>query len=743
MTAGRDSDRRADDQATGAPSPDAALPALDDRQLSVLRLVGREWEEVSGDPLTWRRALPLDPGLVSYPDAAEIQPTRFGRFVPVAVRDGELPVVEATSEAETPPTRAGRITHRLRRALLGPPLSATAIATERMRKLVALPVLSADALSSVAYGPEAMLAVLVLAGSAGLGYSLPIAAAIALLMLAVGVSYRQTIRAYPHGGGSYIVASDNLGRLPGLAAAAGLLTDYILTVAVSVASGIAAITSAIPSFAPATVPAGIGVIALLLTANLRGVRQAGALFALPIYAFIAAVAAVIAVGLAGAAAHGSHPIPPPRLTATEGVGVLLVLRAFASGSTAMTGIEAVSNAVPAFQPVEWRNARTTLTWMIVLLITMFAGIVLLARLDGVVPEARQTVLSQLAHRSFGTGFLYACTQAATAMILLFAANTAYNDFPRVLFLLARSCHAPRLFLRIGDRLAFSNGIIGLSVTATAIYAAFSGRTEALIPLYAVGVFLAFTMSQAGMVVHWWRRRDDAHWRRSMFFNAAGGTLSAIVFLTAALTKFTMGAWVALLAIGLFIVISLRIRRHYDLLAEAIALRPHAVEIPDRPLTPVSDDGTGPGTREEAGDETEEHPGQIRHLTIVPVAALDLPSMRALAYAASLRQPMVAVHLSPTEEEAERFHSYWEAWGDHLPLEVIVSPHRAIVAPLVNYIWSVHRARPDLTLTVILPEIVVRHWWHRILHNGTAARLRRALRPLPKVVVTTVPFHLPR
>lgn len=400
---------------------------------------------VSGDPLTWRRALPLDPGLVSYPDAAEIQPTRFGRFVPVAGRDGELPVVEATSEAETPPTRVGRIARRLRRALLGPPLSATAIATERMRKLVALPVLSADALSSVAYGPEAMLAVLVLAGSAGLGYSLPIAAAIALLMLAVGVSYRQTIRAYPHGGGSYIVASDNLGRLPGLAAAAGLLTDYILTVAVSVASGIAAIASAIPSFTPATVPAGIGVIALLLTANLRGVRQAGALFAVPTYAFIAAVAAVIAVGLAGAAAQGFHPIPPPRLSATEGVGVVLVLRAFASGSTAMTGIEAVSNAVPAFQPVEWRNARTTLTWMIVLLITMFAGIVLLARLDGVVPEARQTVLSQLAHRSFGTGFLYACTQAATAMILLLAANTAYNDFPRVLFLLARNCHAPRLF----------------------------------------------------------------------------------------------------------------------------------------------------------------------------------------------------------------------------------------------------------------------------------------------------------
>src|SRR5258708_4424539 len=469
MTARRDSDRQADDQAAGAPSPDALLPALDDRQLRLLHQVGREWDHVTGDPQVWRCALPLDPDLGSYPDAADIRPTRFGRFVNVAGRGGRLPVIEVSSEAETLPTLPGRIAHRARRALPGPPPSATAIATQRKRQLVALPVLSAHALSSVAY-------------------------------------------------------------------------------------------------APAAVPAGICVIALLLAGNLRGVRQAGALFGAPTYAFIIAVVALIAVGLTSAAARGFHPVPPPRLTATEGIGVLLVLRAFASGSTAMTGIEAISNAVPAFKPVEWRNARTTLTWMIVLLIVMFAGMVLLARLDGVIPNARQTVLSQLAHRSFGTSFLYSCTQAATAAILLLAANTAYNDFPRVLFLLARSWHAPRLFLRVGDRLAFSNGIILLSVTATAIYAAFSGSIEALIPLYAVGVFLAFTLSQAGMVVRWWRRRDDPHWRRSLFFNAPGGSLSAIVFLTAALTKFTMGSWVALLAIGLIILASLRIRRHSDLVA---------------------------------------------------------------------------------------------------------------------------------------------------------------------------------
>ena len=723
----------------GTPSPDALLPTLDECQLAILRQVGQEWRRLSGDPQVWHRALPVDPNLGRYPDAKEFRPTRFGRFVPVAGLDGQLPAVEATTEAEEPPSLPGRIGFRLRCVLLGPPLDASAIAVERMRKLVALPVLSADALSSVAYGPEAMLAVLVLGGSAGLGYSLPISAAIAFLMLAVGVSYRQTIRAYPHGGGSYIVATDNLGRVPGLVAAAGLMTDYIMTVAVSVASGVAAITSAVPSLIPAAVPIGAGTIAVLLAGNLRGVRQAGAVFAAPTYAFIIAVFALVTAGLIGAADHGFHPAPTPRLPATEAVGALLLLRAFSSGSTAMTGIEAVSNAVPAFKPVEWRNARTTLTWMVALLIAMFAGIIVVVHLDGLVPNGRETLLSQLAHRSFGAGFMYGYTQAATAAVLLLAANTSYNDFPRVLFLLARSYHAPRLFLRLGDRLAFSNGIIVLSAISVAIYVAFRGNTESLIPLYAVGVFLAFTMSQAGMVVHWWRRRD-AHWRKSLLFNATGGILSASVFITAAITKFTEGAWVAVLAVGLFVLITLRIRRHYDLEAEATALHPEAIELPALP--PFTPESTVPSEDGEQA-EREENPTEIRHLTIVPLAGLDLPSMRALAYAVSLRQPVLAVHISPTEDEAKRFRDYWHTWGDHVPLEVIVSPHRTIVAPLVNYIAALHHQRPELTLTVILPEIVVRHWWQRILHNRVALRLRRALRPLPKIVITTIPFHLRR
>jgi amino acid transporter len=742
-----------------APSPDAALPTLDASQLGVLRRVGREWSRVCGNPEVWRRALPVDPGLGSFPDATDIQPSRFGRFVPV--QSAAPPEVEATSEAEVPPSPLGRLSHELRRTLLGPPLRSTAIARERMRKLVALPVLSADALSSVAYGPEAMLAILVLAGSGGLSYSLPIAATIAFLMLAVGVSYRQTIRAYPHGGGSYIVASDNLGRVPGLIAAAGLMTDYILTVAVSVASGLEAITSAIPSLSSDTVAIGVGVIVVLLAGNLRGVRQAGAMFAAPTYLFILAMFVLVAVGLIDAAGRGFHPTPRPRLTAIEGVGVLLVLRAFASGSTAMTGIEAISNAVPVFKPVEWRNARTTLTWMVGLLIVLFAGTIAMVQLDGVVPGAHETVLSQLAHRSFHSDFMYPLTQAATAAILLLAANTAYNDFPRVLFLLARDFQAPRLFLRMGDRLAFSNGIILLSLLAGVIYVAFGGRTGPLIPLYAVGVFLAFTLSQAGMVVHWWRGRDP-HWRRSMAFSATGGVLSAMVFVTAGITKFTAGAWVSLLAVGLVIVLATSIRRHYRLVGEAIALHPHTIEVPKRPIAPsvragataaapaatehgaAQADATKRAVAQAASAqevESEESPDEIHHLILVPVASLDLPSMRALAYAASLQQPVLALHVSPTDAEAERFSGYWRTWGDHLPLEVVVSPYRAIVAPMVNYIESLHRLSPDLTLTVIVPEIVVAHWRHRILHDRIAPRLRRALRPRPKIVVTSVPFHL--
>lgn len=690
----------------------------------------------------------------AFPLAADIHPTRFGQLVYITSLDGKASAQVTGGADEAARSRMGRIAHRSRRVLLGAPLKSTAVARESMRKLVALPVLSADALSSVAYGPEAMLAVLVLAGTTGLAYSLPIAATIAFLMLVVGVSYRQTIRAYPHGGGSYIVAGDNLGLLPGLMAAGGLLIDYVLTVAVSIASGIAAITSAIPSLAPATVPLGLIMIALLLVGNLRGIRQAGVLFAAPTYAFILAMFALIISNLADSAGSGFRPTPTPHLNATEGVGVLLIMRAFASGSTAMTGIEAISNAVPAFRPVRWRNARTTLTWMTGLLIAMFGGIIAIVHLRGVIPRSGETVLSQLAHLTFHSGPMYVFVQGATAAVLLLAANTAYNDFPRVLFLLARDGHAPHIFLRQGDRLAFSNGIALLSVAAALVFVVFAGNTNSLIPLYAVGVFLAFSLSQTGMVVHW-RRVRTRHWRKSLVSNATGAVLSTLVLITAAITKFTSGAWVALTAIGLFFLLATRIRHHYQTAGAALRLHPGAAEAPGpigtrapapapmptqhpvQPETGRSDHETGQGEGEE-----EETPQAVHHLAVVALASLDLAGLRALAYAASLQQPTLALHISSSEEEAQRFRDYWTTWGDHVPLQVVFSPYRAIVAPLIHYIEALHHQRPDLTITVVLPEIVTQHLRHRLLHSKDAARLRRALRPLPKIVVTSVPFHIP-
>ena len=488
-------------------------------------------------------------------------------------RDGQLPAIETTSAADTPLTRGARFGQATRRLLEGPPLEASAIAVERMRKLVALPVLSADALSSVAYGPEAMLAVLVVAGAAGFSYSLPVGGAIMFMMLAVGVSYRQTIRAYPQGGGSYIVASEELGRIPGLIAAAGLLIDYILTVAVSIASGVAAITSAFGSLQPDTVWIGVGVIIVLLAGNMRGVRQAATVFAVPTYAFIAAMVTLIVAGLVHAAGRGFHPVPGRHLAVVQALTVLLVLRAFASGSTAMTGIEAISNAVPSFKPVEWRNARITLSWMIALLIGMFAGVLAIARLSGVVPEASQTMLSQLAHLNFGDGAVYIYIQAATAAVLLMAANTSFNDFPRVLFLMAQDRQAPRSFLHIGDRLTFRNGILLLSAAAAAIYIGFGGKTGTLLPLYAVGVFLAFTLSQTGMIMHWRHHRDQPRWRRSLSFNAIGAVMTGIVFVVAGVTKFTSGAWVSIVLIGAIVVICLRIHRYYNVAGRQLALRP--------------------------------------------------------------------------------------------------------------------------------------------------------------------------
>jgi amino acid transporter len=730
-----------DDSGQGVPdatvTASAQLPALDERALAALSEVGRGWAGCMPARGVWERALPVDRRL----EFVDPQRSRTGRFLQIrSVRSGldDIDELEATAAAGEGDSRSGRVAYALRHVLLGPALRSTAIAQEQMGRLLALAVLSPDALSSVAYGPEAMLAVLVLAGSGELHLSLPIGAALAALMLSVGLGYRQVIRAYPHGGGSYIVASDSLGHQWGLLAGAGLIVDYILTVAVSVASGVEAVTSAIPSLGSARVVIGLVVIVLLVAGNLRGARDAGAAFAAPTYLFVGAIALVVIAGLIKAGSHGFHPAPAAPHRAIEAVGVLLLLRAFASGATAMTGIEVISNAVPVFRPPQARHARQTLTVMMGLLISMFVGVVLVAHFDGAAPNGSQTVLSQIAHSSLGNGIPYDFVQVATTLVLLIAANSAFNGFPRLLYFMARDGYVPRLFLRMGDRLAFSNGILVLAVPAAVIYAAFGGQTAPLIPLFAIGVFLAFTLAQSGMVAHWSRHRERG-WRAALATNLLGAILSGLVVLIAATTKLAEGAWVVVVLVPLIILACRRVHAHYARAREALTPRPDAGQqarktrvAPPRLPSRVS---TGLA-------ETRDDPSEVHSFAVVPIAVLDLAALHALAYAVSLTQPVLAVHMSPTEEEAERFKRTWQAWGDYLPLEVVVSPFRATVAPLANYIAALHRQRPDVTLTLVVPEIVVAKRWQRILHNRVAVRLRASLIAYEGIVITTVPFHLP-
>jgi amino acid transporter len=722
----------------------AQLPELNERALAALREVGRDWAGCMPARQIWERALPVDRGL----EFADPQSSRAGRFLQIRSTrpgaDSEEDELEATPEAGEGDSEAGRVAYALRRVLIGPALRSTAIAQEQMGRLLALAVLAPDALSSVAYGPEAMMAILVLAGSGELKLSLPIGAALAVLMLSVGLGYRQVIKAYPHGGGSYIVASDSLGRQWGLLAGAGLIVDYILTVAVSVASGVEAVTSAIPSLDSARVVIGLVVIVLLVAGNLRGVRDAGAAFAAPTYLFVSAIALVVIAGLIKASDHGFHPAPAAPHRAIEAVGVLLLLRAFASGATAMTGIEVISNAVPVFHPPQARHARQTLSVMIGLLISMFVGVVLVAHFDGASSGGSQTVLSEIAHDSVGGGIPYGFVQVATTLVLLVAANSAFNGFPRLLYFMARDGYVPRLFLRMGDRLSFSNGILVLAVPAAVIFAAFGGETAPLIPLFAIGVFIAFTLAQSGMVAHWLRHRERG-WRSALATNLLGAILSALVVLIAAITKLTEGAWVVVILVPLIMVWCRRVHAHYEQAREALTPRGDA---------PGGDVGghrrstrvTPPRLSAEVSErlaEAQDDPSEVHSFAVVPIAVLDLAALHALAYAVSLAQPVLAVHVSPTEEEAERFRRSWKAWGEHLPLEVVVAPYRATVAPLANYIAALHRQRPDVTLTLVVPEIVVAKRWQRILHNRIATRLRASLIAYEGIVITTVPFHLPR
>jgi amino acid transporter len=600
-----------------------------------------------------------------------------------------------------------------KRFIVGEPIPSHLAHHERFSRFTGLAVLSSDALSSVAYATEEILRVLVLVSVGVLSFATPIAFIIAAILAIVVFSYRQTIHAYPSGGGAYIVAKDNLGETPALIAAASLLIDYVLTVAVSIAAGVAALTSAFPQWHVNRVEMTLGFVLVLMFGNLRGIRESGRIFAIPTYMFVVSLLGLIAVGVWRAMSGTIHPIAAtqPIQPVGDTLTLFLLLTAFSNGCTAMTGVEAVSNGVPAFRPPEARNAAATMVMMAVLSITMFVGITLLAHAYHIIPSEQETVVSQIARGVFGgRGWPYYAVQGATMLILVLAANTAYADFPRLASILARDRYVPRQLMNQGDRLAFSNGIIGLSVFASILLVAYGGDTHSLIPLYMIGVFVSFTLSQAGMVVHW-RKLKGPGWRTSAFINGLGAFVTGIVLIVVAVTKVREGAWVIMLLIPLHVFLFRATRRHYDEVARQLSL-----------------DGWTNGTRH-------------RNTVLVPMSGVHRAVIQALEYAKTLSPDVKAVYVNIDAAATEHMCAQWKQWGNGVPLVVLESPYRSLMEPLLEFIDQIDAAQPDDFVTIVLPEFVPARWWHHVFHNQRALLIKGALLFRPNVVVTSVPFHL--
>ncbi len=600
----------------------------------------------------------------------------------------------------------------LKRLLIGRPLKTAQLAEERLDKKIALAVFSSDALSSVAYATEEILYVLVLAGTAAFSFALPVAAAIVVLLIFVVISFGQTIRAYPSGGGAYIVAKDNLGNIPGLVAGAALLVDYTLTVAVSISAGIAAITSAFPHLYPDRVLLAVAAIALIAVANLRGVRASGSILAAPAYIFICSLAAVIGVGIYKLVTHSLEPaLPAAPLAASEAITVFLVLRAFAAGCTALTGVEAISNGVQAFKKPEAHNARVTLYAMGAILGSLFIGVTVLARHLQIVPVAGETVVSQIARAIFDHGFFYYLVQAATAIILILAANTSFAGFPRLASFMARDRYLPVQLINQGDRLVYSNGIILLASFSALLVIGFSGDTHRLMPLYAIGVFLGFTLSQFGMVKKWLTDKEPA-WLANVLISAIGGTATALVLLVITVSKFDHGAWVILLILPLLVGMSLAIKKHYDNLRTKLTL-----------------------------SQELEVPVPTERVVILFVGDIHKGTVAAARYAKSLHPHLIkAIHVSFDEQDAADIREKWDRWGMDIPLIITPSPYRRVTDNLLHYIREIEHQRPQAAITVILPEYICPHWWQLLLHNQTAAWIKHELLR-EHVAVVSVPIQL--
>ncbi len=606
---------------------------------------------------------------------------------------------------------------------MGKPLPTSQAHHERLGNVAALAVFSSDALSSVAYATEEILLVLALVGGAIHWQVFPISIGIVGLLAIVALSYRQTVHAYSDGGGAYLVAKDNLGTLSGLVAGAALLIDYVLTVAVSVAAGIWAIVSAAPALAEYRVSLALLAVALVALANLRGVRESGALFAAPAFAFIGGILLLIGAGLTRLFLSSVFHVTPigPIVHAVEaplGAGahalqpltLFVLLRAFASGCTAMTGIEAISNGVTAFRPPEADNAGKVLRWLTVILAILFLGISLLAWLYGVVPSEHETVVSQIARRTFGHGAIYLFIQVSTCTILILAANTSFAGFPRLASRMAHDLYLPRQLANLGDRLVFSNGVLLLAGAAAGLLILFNADTHRLIPLYAVGVFLSFTLSQAGMVVRWLKTRGE-RWVRRATLNGVGALATGVVLGVIVATKFTHGAWLVCVLLPVMVYWFFAVRRHYRSAGRQLVL-----------------DALPP-------------PRALRHTVLVPVAGIHRGVLSALEYARSITNNVRAVTVKIDDAATERLLAKWREWGLEMPLVVLESPYRSLTEPLIEYIEKVDREDPDDIITVVLPEFVPPRLWQNFLHNQSNFLIHAALRGLRGVVVTTVRMHL--
>jgi amino acid transporter len=634
---------------------------------------------------------------------------------------GERTLV-AKQAASMPRTPAARVFARVRRGLFGRPLSTLEDADQRLNVATGLPVFASDNISSSAYATEEIMRVLALAGAGALVLTMPITIVVVVVLAIVVTSYRQTIAAYPKGGGSYIVASDNLGTLPGLTAAAAILTDYVLTVAVSVAAGVLALTSIFPELYDYRVEIGVTLVALLALVNLRGIRESGLFFSAPTYVYLVAIFGLLAIGIFRYAT-GTMPdyvAPASWLTGeiAEPLGLLLILRAFASGSVALTGTEAVADGVQAFKPPEPRNAKLVLALMATFFATIFLGMSFLAGQLGIVPDPTEqvTVISQITSAFVGAGSpFHLLVQISTAILLVLAANTSFADFPRLSNFLARDGFLPRIFQFRGERLAFNSGIVVLAAVAIVLIIAFGGSVAALIPLYTVGVFIAFTLSQSGMVRRWYRLREKG-WQRKALINGIGAVTTAVVAVEVAASKFFLGAWIVIVLIPVLISVMLFIKRQYASTAEQLAVQP-GVKLP--------------------GPHREQR-------VIVPVPGINRAVVQAINVGRSVSKDVIAVLVSDDIEAATKVRQDWELQLPEVPLVIVESPYRALVGPMLAYLDVLDETwphdKPEPITFVVIPEFVARSWWERILYNQSARRLRSAVLGRKHTVVINVPYR---